>query len=247
MDLAVVPATVWASLPALALAALPVLALTALMALPELALAVLPEWAAAIFPGGASTHSPPEPPPSLEDVTTISMMREFKNKLSDLEKRTAPLNHAINVRLRYHWYFLEASDPDSDFHHLVATLGLRSCWERFGRLIEKWLIEDSEIAQQSEIHQQGNIYRPAVEGQRLKKEAWAFKGVHTSRENGQPKVLGTTDEGREYARLIGFDSEGRCACKCLLQDLLNLPGPDVLTRMVIGGMYVYCFLPSPPW
>ncbi|KAL8903051.1 MAG: hypothetical protein Q9207_004183 [Kuettlingeria erythrocarpa] len=138
-------------------------------------------------------------------------MGEYKKKLSDLEKRTAPLNHAINIRLRDHWYFLESSDPDSDFHDRVATLGLRSYWERFGRLIEKWLVEDSEIAQQSEIYQQANIYRQALEGQRLERETLAFKGVHVSRENGQPKVLGTTDEGREYAQLIGFDSEGRCA------------------------------------
>ncbi|KAI4177321.1 MAG: hypothetical protein LQ346_007702, partial [Caloplaca aetnensis] len=208
MDLAVVPQTILANLPALALAALPILALTAL---PELALAILPEWASAIFPGRASTNSPPELPPSVEDFAAISMLGEFKSKLSDLEKRTAPLNHAINVRLRDHWYFLEAGYPDSDFHDRVATWGLRPYWKLFGRLIEKWLIEDSEISQQSEIYQQGNILRQAEEGHRLHREVMAFKGVHTSREDGELRVLGTTDEGRELARSIGFDSEGRCA------------------------------------
>lgn len=201
MALAVIPTTALANLGATILANLPAMAsafvtIWASAILPEIS-ASLSEWAAAIFPGKASTSLPPL---SDLELNIAVMLVHTKFKMEGCDKETASSNRRRNSALKNRY---DSLDADAKFVAWVTGIGLRTAWDRFGRLIETWLNDDDL-----------NISQQRKELERLFFQIMAAKDLHSSGENGQLKVLGTTAPGIRLAQYMGFDSHGHCACKC---------------------------------
>ncbi len=140
--------------------------------------------ASAVFPETA----PMTAPPVTIELTAVEMLLYTKTKLQGLNDGSSRQNRELNLRMKSCYDALDAHVP---FFAWAVTIGLRTQWERYGRLIGSWLEDDFNIRQQRKDLESFFV------------EVAAVKDVKVSMKNGQAKVLGTTLEARLICVVIG--------------------------------------------